>query len=169
MTSSTSRLQRPAEDAPTRRTTGERVTVAVVVALIVAGLLMLGHNLNWVGGSSAGSSHTMPQNPAMEDQLGIRFSQVAVVGDGGLLTVTYVVLDSEKAAKFQADTAHPPILKSERRKGQASRVSLMKQGHTLRAGQKYYLVYQNPADLVRHNEKIEIDYGSLTLKHVPVW
>jgi hypothetical protein len=125
-------------------------------------------NLNSTTGTGA-ASHKMPQNAAMEDQLGIRFNQVAVVGDGGLLTVTYVVLDSEKASKFQSDVAHPPILKSERRKGTASRVSLMKQGHTLRAGQKYYLVYENPADLIRHNEKIEIDYGQLSLKHVPVW
>ncbi|MDX6246614.1 MAG: hypothetical protein QOE76_4337 [Frankiales bacterium] len=150
-----------------RRPAGRRGQV--IGLLLVIGLLaLLGYNLSSTGASPTGS-HKMPQNAAMEDQLGIRFSQVAVVGDGGLLTVTYVVLDSEKAGKFQNDVAHPPILKSELRKGSASRVSLMKQGHTLRAGQKYYLVYQNPADLVRHNEKIEIDYGQLSLKHVPVW
>ena len=39
----------------------------------------------------------------MEDALGIRISRVAVVGDGGLITMSYVVLDAEKAAKFQLD------------------------------------------------------------------
>ena len=151
-----------------RRSRGQRAQVIAIVLIVVGCIGLVARNLSFTGGSKAGS-HKMPQNAAMEDQLGIRFSQVAVVGDGGLVTVTYVVLDSEKASKFQSDVAHPPILKSERRKGLASRVSLMKQGHTLRAGQKYYLVYENPKDLVRHNEKIEIDYGQLSLKHVPVW
>jgi hypothetical protein len=167
MSSSTIPLDVPAGAEHARRPHGRRGQVIGVV-LVLSLLALLGYNLTSTGASSVGS-HKMPQNAAMEDQLGIRFSQVAVVGDGGLVTLTYVVLDSEKASKFQNDVAHPPILKSEVRKGSASRVSLMKQGHTLRAGQKYYLVYQNPADLVRHNEKIEIDYGKLTLKHVPVW
>jgi hypothetical protein len=168
MTSSTTSPELASDTERPRRTRGQRYRVVGVVAVVVFSILLVGHNLTTSPKSQAGS-HKMPQNAAMEDQLGIRFSQVAVVGDGGLLTVTYVVLDSEKASKFQNDVAHPPILKSELRKGSASRVSLMKQGHTLRAGQKYYLVYQNPADLVRHNEKIEIDYGQLSLKHVPVW
>ncbi|MDX6228053.1 MAG: hypothetical protein QOI76_1443 [Frankiales bacterium] len=167
MSSDTIPLDVPAGAKHPRRAAGRRGQV-LGLALVIALLALLGYNLTSIGGSSAGP-HKMPQNAAMEDKLGIRFSQVAVVGDGGLVTVTYVVLDSEKASKFQNDVAHPPILKSEARKGSAGRVSLMKQGHTLRAGQKYYLVYQNPADLVRHNEKIEIDYGQLSLKHVPVW
>lgn len=150
------------------RTRGQRAQVIAIVLIVIGCIGLVARNLNSTTGTSAGS-HKMPQNAAMEEQLGIRFSQVAVVGDGGLLTLTYVVLDSEKATKFQSDVAHPPILKSERRKGTASRVSLMKQGHTLRAGQQYYLVYEDPADLIRHNEKIEIDYGQLSLKHVPVW
>ncbi|MDX6212079.1 MAG: hypothetical protein QOF82_1166 [Frankiales bacterium] len=158
----TSGSERPA------RSRSQRYQVIGIVAVVLLSIVLIGHNLT-TSPQSPVASHKMPQNAAMEDQLGIRFSQVAVVGDGGLVTLTYVVLDSEKASKFQNDVTHPPILKSEVRKGSASRVSLMKQGHTLRAGQKYYLVYQNPADLVRHNEKIEIDYGQLTLKHVPVW
>lgn len=167
MTSSATGLDTAATDRRPR-SRGQRAQVIAVVLIVLGCVGLVARNLNSTTGTGA-ASHKMPQNAAMEDQLGIRFNQVAVVGDGGLLTVTYVVLDSEKASKFQSDVAHPPILKSERRKGTASRVSLMKQGHTLRAGQKYYLVYENPADLIRHNEKIEIDYGQLSLKHVPVW
>jgi hypothetical protein len=144
---------------------GTQLVVLAVIVLVAGGLLVR----NVTGGSRGAGSHKMPQSAAMEDKLGIRFSRVAVVGDGGLITVTYVVLDSEKASRFQTDVTHPPVLSSEQRKGSTSRVSLMRQGHTLRAGQQYYLVYQNPADLVRHNEKVEITYGSLVLKHVPVW
>jgi hypothetical protein len=168
MSSSVTSLDVATDAARPRRTAGQRYRVIGMVAVVLLSIVLVGHNLTTAPKSPA-ASHKMPQNSAMEAQLGIRVSQVAVVGDGGLITLTYVVLDSDKATRFQSDTAHPPILKSERRKGSASRVSLMKQGHTLRAGQQYYLVYENPADLVRHNETVEIDYGQLSLKHVPVW
>ena len=165
--SSTADLDTPVAQ-PHPRTRGQRAQVVTVLLIVLGCIGLVAHNLTSTGSKGAGP-HTMPQNAAMEEQLGIRFGSLAVVGDGGLLTLTYVVLDSDKASKFQNDVAHPPVIRSEERKGKASRVSLMKQGHTLRAGQKYYLVYQNPADLVRHNEKVEIDYGQLSLKHVPVW
>jgi hypothetical protein len=104
----------------------------------------------------------------MEDALGVRFSRVAVVGDGGLLTVSYVVLDAEKATRFQSDSTHPPVLRSEAREGSTRRVSLMKQGHNLRAGQTYYLVYENTAGALRPDEQVTIEDGALRLRHVPV-
>jgi hypothetical protein len=93
---------------------------------------------------------------------------VAVVGDGGLITLTYVVLDAEKATRFQAGTTDPPVLRSESRTGGTSRVSLMRQGHNLRAGQTYYLVYQNTKGAVRAGEKVTVTKDGLTLAHVPV-
>jgi hypothetical protein len=168
MSSSTTTPELASDTERPSRSRGQRYQVIGMVSVVLLSILLVGHNLT-SSPSSPTASHKMPQNAAMENQLGIRVSRVAVVGDGGLITLTYVVLDGDKATRFQSDTAHPPIIKSERRKGSASRVSLMKQGHSLRAGQEYYLVYQNPADLVRHNETIEIDYGQLSLKHVPVW
>jgi hypothetical protein len=109
-----------------------------------------------------------PQSAAMEDQLGVRFSRLAVVGDGGLITLTYVVLDAEKATRFQSDIAHPPELLSEDRSGGTKRVSLMKQGHSLRAGQTYYLVYENTRGALRHGGQATIVYGQLLLRHAPV-
>ena len=104
----------------------------------------------------------------MEEKLGVRFSRVAVVGDGGLITVTYVVLDSEKASRFQSDSAHPPILVSESRVEKTQRISLMKQGHVLSAGQTYYLVYQNTRAALRSGEQATIVEGDVKLPHVPV-
>ncbi|MDQ1485532.1 MAG: hypothetical protein QOJ62_1225 [Actinomycetota bacterium] len=144
-----------------------RIGVRVVVLAVIAALgLVLFHNI--AGGSKSGAAYRVPQSAAMEDQLGIRISSIAVVGDGGLITFTYVVLDAEKATRFQSDTAHPAALKSEARKGGTTRISVMKQGHTLKAGQSYYLVYQNTLGAIRHGEKVTISYGSLSLPHVPV-
>lgn len=139
--------------------------VLAVMALLVA--LIVG-NVVQSRAQATQATRATPQNAAMEKALGVRFSRVAVVADGGLITVSYVVLDSEKASRFQLDGAHPPVLHSEARALSTKRVSLMKQGHTLRAGQTYYLVYQNTKGALRPNELVSIDSGTLHLRHVPV-
>jgi hypothetical protein len=143
----------------------------VAVLLLVATIVLAGVAASVAGIVHVRSTHhsrTMPHSAAMEANLGVRFSRVAVVGDGGLITVSYVVLDSEKAGRFQSDVAHPPVLTSEARPVSTKRVSLMKQGHTLRAGQTYYLVYENTRGALRHGEQVTLGYGPLRLKHVPV-
>jgi hypothetical protein len=136
----------------------------VTVAVLIAGVVWTAYEFAGRGPRST----AFPSNAAMEAQLGVRFSRVSVVGDGGLVTVTYVVLDSEKASRFQADVAHPPVLVSEARKRSAKRVALMKQGHALRTGQTYYLVYQNTKGALRHGERTTIVDGALRLEHAPV-
>ena len=147
-----------------RRMTRKPLRWLVIAVLTILVALIIGN----VAQSRAQASGSMPQNAAMEKALGVRFSRVAVVADGGLVTVSYVVLDPEKASRFQLDGAHPPVLHSEARGLSTSRVSLMKQGHTLRAGQTYYLVYQNTRGALRPHEQVSIDAGALHLRHVPV-
>jgi hypothetical protein len=132
--------------------------IAVLVALIAGNLIQ----------SRAAASRVDPQSVAMEKALGVRFSRVAVVGDGGLVTVSYVVLDAQQATKFQADSANRPILQSEARDRSLDRVTMMKQGHTLRAGQTYYLVYENPGGALRAGERVTINSGAAHLPHFPV-
>ncbi len=132
--------------------------LAVLMAIVITN----------VAESRAHASRAVPQSAAMEKALGVRFSRVAVVADGGLITVSYVVLDPEKASRFQLDGAHAPVLHSEARALSTNRVSLMKQGHTLRAGQTYYLVYQNTQGALQPNELVSIDAGPLHLRHFPV-
>jgi hypothetical protein len=47
-------------------------------------------------------------------------------------------------------------------------VSLMKQGHNMRPGQTYYLVYENTGGALRPDERVSIETDSLQLRHVPV-
>lgn len=151
-------------DIPVHRTPRSKAqwivaaVVAILLALIVANIVQ----------SRAQASSVVPQNAAMESALGVRFARVAVVGDGGLVTVNYVVLDSQKASRFQDDRAHAPVLHSEARDGGTTRVSLMKQGHDLRPGQTYYLVYEDTAGALRAGEQVTITVGDLELRHVPV-
>ncbi|EWT01394.1 hypothetical protein N865_08690 [Intrasporangium oryzae NRRL B-24470] len=140
--------------------------VRIVLGVVVVALLALGAHTVWSDRSDA--ARAVPQSTAMESALGIRFSRVAVVGDGGLVTLFYVVLDAEKANTFQSDLKHPPVLTSEARDGSTRRVSIMRPGHGLRPGSTAYLVYENTAGALRPNELVTISYGGMTLQHVPV-
>jgi hypothetical protein len=143
-----------------------RVGAAVLVAalVLVAGVVA---GRAWLVPTSAASTG-VPRSTAIEDQYGIRISRVAVVADGGLVTMSYTVLDAQKAERFQADQAHPPHLLSEDRDGGTGRVALMKQGHVLRPGQTYYLVFQDTAGALRSGEHVTVVEGALRLEHVPV-
>ena len=145
----------------TSRPLARQIVVAVIVLLMV---LIVGNIVQ----SRAQATRATPQSAAIESALGVRFSRVAVVADGGLVTVSYVVLDQEKASRFQSDREHPPVLRSESRDASTRRFSLMKQGHLLRAGQTYYLVYQNTRGALRPGEMTGIEVGSLRLRHFPV-
>ncbi|GAB3065787.1 hypothetical protein [Pedococcus soli] len=138
------------------------VVVAVVLALVVAGAVT--SRMLWHDPAQAG----MPLNVDLEQSAGIRFTRVAVVADGGLLEASYVVLDPEKATRFQSDREHPPAIESEERAESTKRVALMKQGHQMRAGQSYYLVYNNSGGVVRSGETARIVYNGFVLEHVPV-
>jgi hypothetical protein len=130
------------------------VTVVVLVALLPASLL---HR-------AARSDAAMPHSAAMERVTGVRFSRVAVVGDGGLVTLFYVVLDPEKASAFQADRDHPPRLRSEARAAGTQRVSIMRNGHSMRPGATYYFVYDNAGQALRPGETVAISYRGVTLR-----
>jgi hypothetical protein len=150
---------------PTKATQRPRRELrALILAVVIALVALVARGL-WAGGAD---QPVVPQSSVMETSLGVRFSRIAVVGDGGLVTLSYVVLDAEKAKRFQSDAAHPPVLRSEARDGSTSRVSLMRQGHTLRPGSTYYLVYQNTAGALRPGEEATIEYAGMSLPHVPV-
>jgi len=141
-------------------------TVLLAVVVVLAGVcVLLAVRLGPDAGAATGP---MPRSSALEELTGVRVSRVAVVGDGGLVTVFYVVLDPEKASRFQSDRDHPPKLSSEERHGGTQRASIMRAGHQMRAGQTYYLVYQNTGAALRSGETMTLRYGGRALRHIPV-
>jgi hypothetical protein len=140
-----------------------RAVLTVLAVSLVLALSLRG------GSADASKPYHVPQSASLESKLGIRFVQAAVVADGGLVEVRYTVLDAGKATTFQNDVHHPPILKSAKRgKYALYRTALMKQGHSLRAGQTYYILYLNNHEAVRSGETLEIDAGGGRLLNVPV-
>jgi hypothetical protein len=145
-----------------------RWTLRLVLVLLLAGFAA---TLAWraSGSAHAGNRYDVPHSASMEAKLGIRFTQAAVVADGGLIELRYTVLDTGKATTFQNDVHHPPVLKGYKRSKEALyRTALMKQGHNLRAGQTYYILYMNNHNSVRSGESLEIDAGGVILANVPV-
>jgi hypothetical protein len=138
----------------------------------IIGLLALGLIaavvVRFDGAATAKAQYTVPQDGQLENSLGVRFTQAAVVGDGGLVEIRYTVLDAQRASAFQNDVKHPPTLKNERTGKTAWRAALMKQGHTLRPGQTYYILYLNNKNAIKPGDQIEIATPSRHLVHVPV-
>jgi hypothetical protein len=142
-----------------------RALIAVLVALCA---------LAWTsalrpGSAQAGKRYDVPHSAAMEAKLGIRVVQASVVADGGLVELRYTVLDTGKATTFQNDVHHPPVLLGSKHKGTPLyRTALMKQGHDLRPGQTYYILYMNNRGAVHPGDTLEIDAAGVTLANVPV-
>ncbi|SCE94700.1 hypothetical protein [Micromonospora mirobrigensis] len=141
---------------------GRLVLPLLVLALVAVSIVRFG------GYAAARPGYAVPHDGQLEAALGVRFTQAAVVGDGGLVELRYLVLDTQKASAFQNDTKHPPRLRNERSGKLAWRAALMKQGHELRPGQSYYLLYLNNGGAVRRGDTIEITSGQRRLAHVPV-
>ena len=141
---------------------GRLVLALLVLALVAVSIVRFG------GYADARQGYAVPHDGQLEATLGIRFTQAAVVGDGGLVELRYVVLDTQKASAFQNDTKHPPRLRNERSGKLAWRAALMKQGHELRPGQSYYLLYLNAEGAIKRGDTIEITSGQRKLAHVPV-
>lgn len=140
-----------------------QLSVLVLAAALVGVLIWrLG------GAAEAKSDYRVPTDPAMENSLGIRVDAAQLVAGDGIVEVRYTVLDAQKASKFQNDVHHPPVLHSERRAGDVYRTALMKQGHDLRPGQSYYVLYLNNANTIRRGDTIEIADGPNHLAHIPV-
>ncbi len=139
-----------------------------LLALALAVTLVAAFAWHSAGSASAVRAYQVPTDPDMEAGLGVRFVRAAVVADGGIVELRYTVLDPQRASRFQNDVKHPPVLHSERRKGNVYRTALMRQGHDLRPGQSYYILYLNNQGSIRPGDTMEIDAGGKKLRKVPV-
>lgn len=135
--------------------------------VLLLGAVLAASAVYTISQRSAAADTSIPTSAAMEQALGVRFSRVAVVGDGGLVEVSYVVLDADKATQFQARGNQPPVLRNERTGRSTRQVSLMRLGHALRVGQTYYFLYHN-AGTVRSHDRASLTSQGVTLAGIPV-
>lgn len=132
------------------------ITVAIAAGVVIA------------NAREARQRPPFPRNPAMETAAGVQFVRATLVADGGLIDVRYVVLDSPRARRYLSDTSKPPRLVNLRNKRVVDRAAPMRDAHDKRAGQTYYLIYQNTGNSVHRGDRITLTIAGVTLNDIPV-
>jgi hypothetical protein len=104
----------------------------------------------------------------LEQQEGVRVETLATTGAGGLLDLRFTVLDGGKANSLH-DEQHPPAIVDEST-GLVANSLLMGHAHTApyHAGARYYLVFENPGNLIKAGAKVSVLLGNAQLDDVVV-
>jgi hypothetical protein len=102
------------------------------------------------------------------ERSGVKITQVAATGDGGLVDLRFAVVDANKAAALH-DPAHPPAV-VDQRTGLVVKDLLMSHAHTapFKTGVTYYLVFNNPGDWVHRGDKVAVLLGDARVENVTV-
>jgi hypothetical protein len=136
------------------------------VVLIIVGVTAFLLARGWPAAHPAPISSVMPFNPAIEQQWGVRVTQIGVTADGGMVDFRYVVLDPDKALAMQQDVNKLPVLVAEDSGTLVNSASLMGAKHTLNPGETYFLLYRNTKGAIKSGTPVTVKFGDLTLEHV---
>jgi len=99
---------------------------------------------------------------------GVKITQLAITGDGGLVDLRYQIVDPD-AANVLHDKNTPPGLVDEE-SGLLVNELFMEHAHKgpFHVGETYYLVFNNPGNLVQRGHKITVLLGNAQVEHVVV-
>ena len=145
-----------------------------LLVVVVAGLVLwLPHRS---GGDAKAAGSAVPvawERPAVSaaglaERSGVRITQVAMTGGGGLVDLRYQVVDPDKADAVH-DQRTPPALVDEQ-SGLVVNGLLMDHSHhgPQKAGVKYYLVFNNPGNWVHRGSMVTVLLGDAEVQHVVV-
>jgi hypothetical protein len=103
---------------------------------------------------------------AIEERWGVRFTQIGVTADGGLIDLRFQVLDPDKALAMIDDVQRLPVMVAES-SGQLVNSALpMPARHELAAGRTYFLLYRNGAGAIQPGEPVTVVVGDQRLEHL---
>jgi hypothetical protein len=116
---------------------------------------------------------TIPTSAAIESQWGIRFTNVVLLADGGLVEMRYQVLDAGKSARIHSGSLKDlPVIKVEESGKAVSSQSMMfhfHHGDTNAQGRTYSILYANAAGAIHLNSRVAIQLpDGLQLQHILV-
>jgi hypothetical protein len=102
------------------------------------------------------------------EKSGVQIIYVAVTGGGGLIDLRYQVVDPDKAVAVH-DDQNPPIIVDEST-GVVVNNLLMGHSHSgpFNAGQTYYLIFENPGNIVQSGSKVSVLLGGAEVDYVVV-
>jgi hypothetical protein len=170
----------PAAPPPRRHWTARRLRLVGLVtgallAMAVAGLVLW---LPHFSGSSNGKAYesNVPvawERPAVSktdlaQRSGVKITQVAVSGGGGLVDLRYQVVDPDKAIALH-DASTPPAIVDEQ-SGLVVHDLFMDHSHTgpYKQGVTYYYIFNNPGNWVHHGSRVTVLLGNAQVEHVVV-
>jgi hypothetical protein len=151
------------------RTLGVLLGVLLVVAGLVLYVVIHDGDASSVAKKPA-PDWTRPSISANElpERLGVRLTQVAVTGGGGLLDLRFQVLDPDKAAAIH-DPQTPPALVEE---GSGLFIDDLLMGHShsgaFKTAVSYYLIFVDDGNLVQRGSKVTVLLGDVEVEHVAV-
>lgn len=151
-------------DMPFGSRVASRPVIRLVALLLLVAAFVIGARLSQSGPASSAAG--IPSNPAFEQALGVRLTQLAVSADGGLVDVRFLVLDPIKAADLTADVNSVPKLIVEGTGDVVSSAALMGAKHDLRAGRTSFLLYRNTHGAIRRGTLVTVVFGDLKVEHV---
>jgi hypothetical protein len=152
------------------------VGVIVGAAVVVAALLVLRLAHHHGTGGADDTPDTVPvqwqRAVVAADQLpgrdGIRITQVAVTGDGGLLDLRFEVVDPHLAEAVHAPATPPGVV--DERSGLVVHNLLMSHSHTgaFVQGETYYFIFENPGNWIQRGSQVSVLLGNAEVRHVTV-
>jgi hypothetical protein len=146
------------------------LTGAGLVLAVLGGYLLV-HLL--FGGGAGASPQAAPETApplvseaGLEQRNGVRITHVSVSGGGGLVDLRYQVVDPDKAAAVHGSV---PELVDETTHAVANKPFM---GHThtgkFHAGRTYFVLFENPGNLVQRGTRVTVVLGGLRVPHVDV-
>jgi hypothetical protein len=153
----------------TTNTSGRARLVALGAGVtLLTGALFAGSVLANQAASAVGGNAPMPISRQVEASSGIRVLGAHVVGSGGIVEITYQVLDPTRAAIVEGDVAKTPKLTKQGSGDTLQNTAAMRHGHTMRPAGTYFLLYYNQDGVVKPGDKIDVTIAGTILTGVPV-
>jgi len=156
--------------------------LVVVLGALTGGALAAGTLVVWLTFGPGEAASAPPAAPAAQvawgravvdtdglaQRSGVKITQVAVTGGGGLLDLRFQVLDPNRANSLH-DASTPPAIVDEST-GLVVHDLLMNHAHSGKytAGETYYLVFENPGNYVRRGSTVTVLLGEAQVEHVVV-
>ena len=110
-----------------------------------------------------------PATAAFEDQTGLRLLRVAPSGAGGLVAISYQVLEPSKAADAFGEAQIPLIIDEATGRTLANPLMGHVMGHhAMKEALTYSTVLEDPSHLVRPGGFVTVVVGDVRLEHVVV-
>jgi hypothetical protein len=168
----------PVPPAPRQRRWGIRrgrliggLTGIVLTVVIAAVVLWVSH----VDNSGATESkvpvswkRTVVTADGLVQQSGVKITQVAVTGDGGLVDLRFKVVDPERANSIHDESTPPAVV--DEHTGLVVHELFMDHSHSgpYKTGVTYYLVFNNPGNWVHRGSRVTVLLGDAAVEHVLV-